>query len=115
MNSFAGQVIYQTEFHVTDEMSSPLLSLGHVEGVSEVSLNGQPLGVRYWGDHDYRIDQHLKPGRYTIGIKVTGVLFNYCRTLKTNKTAQFWTLGPHRGGLPLPFGILGPVRLYESN
>ena len=115
LNSFAGQIIYQTEFRVADEMSSALLSLGNVEGVSEIFLNDRKLGVRYWGDHNYVMNQKLKPGRYKLKIKISTVLFNYCRTLADNKTARFWTQGPHRGGKPLPFGLLGPIRLYACD
>jgi hypothetical protein len=111
MNRFAGKAVYRVKFDVT-AASRSMLSLGRVHGVSEVTLNGKALGVRWWGtEHLYDTQDALRQGNNELEVKVTTVLSNYCRTLKDNKMAMNWA-GDHQ---PVSTGLLGPVTIYRKN
>jgi hypothetical protein len=110
LNSFAGNAVYRVNFDVT-AASQSMLSLGRVHGVSEVTLNGKALGVRWWGtEHLYDTQDALRQGNNELEVKVTTVLSNYCRTLKDNKMAMNWA-GNHQ---PVSTGLLGPVTIYRK-
>jgi len=107
--SFSGLAAYRTEFY-WDGGDPVLLDLGRVHETSEVVLNGKPLGVRWWGRHEYETSGVLRKGRNLLEVKVTTLAFNYCRSLKQNAACAYWV---NRSGRkqPLPAGLLGPVRL----
>jgi len=106
LNTFAGTAVYRTTFKIPD--NACVLDLGEVADISEVTLNGKPIGVRWFGRHVYQIDQAIVPGENTLEIKITSVLYNYCHSLKDNRTASSWT---NRSREPAPAGLLGPVRI----
>lgn len=108
LSSFSGTAVYRTEFNASD-LGHRLLSLGQVCDISEVSLNGKPFGVRWWGDHVYDVGRALQLGRNSLEIRVTTTLSNYCRSLKDNEVARIWTTD--KGRAVLPSGLIGPVRL----
>ena len=110
LNTFAGIVLYSTTFELIDTQYIEL-DLGNVKGISEVTLNGESLGVRWWGRHKYNIRKSLLSDKNIIEIKLTTVLSNYCRSLKNNPTALKWTEGRESESI----GLLGPVRLYKMN
>jgi len=83
--TFAGTVTFIKTFDA-DHNAYSSIDLGTVHGVSEVTLNGKKLGVRWWGKHQYNL-VNLKPGPNTIKIKVATVLCNYCKSLHNNPTA----------------------------
>ena len=85
LNTFAGTAIYRTEFIAPD--TAVELDLGEVRGISEATLNGHPLGTRWYGRHVYAIASALVSGKNVLSVKLTTVLFNYCRSLKGNRTA----------------------------
>jgi hypothetical protein len=104
--SFAGHLFYEKT--LDDAASYNWLDLGKVYGVSEVTLNGQALGCRWYGRHLYRIPEHLvKAKSKIIRIKVTTTLGNYFKSNPENKTGHGWT----RGQAWQPTGITGPVKL----
>ena len=107
--AFAGVAVYRTEFDLPNAEYSQI-DLGEVYDVSEVTLNGKPLGLRWWGRHRYDACGVLKTGRNVLEVKVTTTLFNYCESLKRNPTAVRWT----KGREPVSAGLVGPVRLYKS-
>jgi hypothetical protein len=106
--TFGGTAVYRTEFREL-EQGCRILDLGQVHGVSEVVLNGEYLGVRWWGRHLYNIDGVLKPGRNQLEIRVTTTLGNYCKSLTDNPVAMRWA----HWFPPIPAGLVGPVRLLE--
>jgi hypothetical protein len=107
LKSFAGVIYYEKTFNVTDANKHQYLNLGNVAGISEVTLNGSPLGYKWYGRHIYNTQKLLKPGANTIKIKVTTVMGNYAKSLKDNVIAQQWTKTQ-----PLyPMGLIGPVSL----
>jgi hypothetical protein len=104
--SFAGYLYYEK---TVNDNTSPFnwLDLGKVYGVSEVTVNGESLGCRWYGRHLYRIPEHLAKASKVIQIKVTTTLGNYFKSNPQNKTGHGWT----RGQAWQPTGIVGPVRL----
>ncbi len=105
--TFAGVAIYRTSFDAQAEPGARL-DLGELHGISEVTLNGTPLGVRWYGRHVYDVGGALRPGRNALEVKVTTMLGNYMRSLKDeNDMARRWA----RAFLPIPMGLVGPVAL----
>jgi hypothetical protein len=103
LSTFAGQIVYRTEFDVADIRQS-MLSPGQVRGVVRVTLNGQDLGVKYYGRREFDLSPALKPGRNRLELSVTTPMYNYWITLRTGgrqKTEPVWC------------GLLGPVGLYR--
>jgi len=110
LNTFAGVATYRVSFDASDT-GYQLLSLGRVHGTSEVILNGEPLGVRWWGtEHLYDLGGCLRAGQNELEVRVRTVLSNYCRTLKDNPTAMRWA---KRHEL-VPTGLIGPVELLRD-
>ena len=110
MQDFAGTATYRIEFSVEDAPARRFLDLGRVHGVSEVLMNGQPLGCRWYGRHLYPIPAGLRQAGNALEIRVTTVVGNYCKSLKDNPAAQRWT----RSIPAQPMGMLGPVRLLHA-
>jgi hypothetical protein len=107
--SFAGRLVYRTTFDV-EGRSFDRLDLGAANGVTEVTLNGRPLGARWWGRHAYDIAGVLEPGANTLEVQVTTVVANYARSLKDNPAAQRWASWYP----PISTGLVGPVRLLKT-
>ena len=103
--SFAGYLIY--EKRITQSFN--LLDLGRVYGVSEVTLNGESLGCRWYGRHLYHIPDHLsKVPDKTLQVKISTTVGNYLKSTPENRQGYGWT---RRQGWQ-PVGMLGPVKLY---
>lgn len=108
--AFAGVVVYQAEFDAGDARHT-VLDLGQVHGVSEVTLNGKPLGVRWYGRHLYDARGALRKGRNQLEVKVTTMLGNYAKSLApADPVAKRWA-----GWFPpISAGLVGPVELAEA-
>jgi hypothetical protein len=105
--SFAGRLFYEKTL---DNNTAPFnwIDLGKVYGVSEVVMNGEKLGCRWYGRHLYRVPEHLaKAGSKDIQIRITTTLGNYFKANPENRTGHEWT----RGQAWQPTGMLGPVKL----
>jgi len=111
LNTFAGVISYRKNIRVDDATAAGIIDLGAVYGVSEVSLNGKPIGIRWYGQHVYDIGDAVKAGNNELVIKVTTVLHNHTRTLPRTTAAGFWT---KQNKYAVPAGLLGPVRLMTS-
>jgi hypothetical protein len=98
LNRFAGQAVYKTDFTWNKFAGKALhLDLGAVPNcITEVTLNGQPLGTRWYGRHDYLAGDALKQGENRLEVKVVTTLFNRLR--KDTEKA-------------VPSGLIGPVVL----
>ncbi len=109
--NFTGTVLYRTRFRVEKPDACAVLNLGRVEGVAEVLLNGEPMGVTWCGRRLYEIAGRVHRGDNELEVRVVTTLGNYMRTLKDNPTAQKWTAGrkvqPDRS-----MGLIGPVTIY---
>ena len=109
---FSGTVTYRASFDVSDKNGVAWLNLGKVAGVSEVTLNGKPAGVQWYGRRIYRVGDLVVDGKNSIEVKVTTVMGNYMKTLKDNAVAQYWT-NEKRKDQPLQsMGLIGPVTIY---
>ena len=105
--SFAGCLFYEK---VIDEDISSFsrLDLGRVFGVSEVTLNSEKLGCRWYGRHLYDIPKHLAEARNkTLQVKITTTVGNYLKSSPDNIVGQKWT----RNQRWQPVGMLGTVKL----
>jgi hypothetical protein len=109
LRSFGGVIFYEKKFSVENPKNYNSLDIGKVFGISELEVNGRPLGFKWYGKHIYDLKEMLKPGENRIKIKVTTVLGNYVKSLKDNAVAQQWTsIKPQ----PLySMGLVGPVNL----
>ena len=116
---FCGTIIYRKaiDYHGTDGACtvSTILDLGLVEGVSEVFVNGQSAGVRYFGHRQYDISKLLQKGVNEIEIRVITTMGNYLKTLSREENLTTWIYVNHpKRDQPLqPMGLIGPVRLYH--
>jgi len=105
--AFAGTLLYEKNIN-EDTTSFNQLDLGRVFGVSEVTLNGEKLGCRWYGQHLYHIPDHLAKARNkTFQVKVSTTVGNYLKSSPDNKVGYGWT---RRQGWQ-PVGMLGPVKL----
>jgi hypothetical protein len=67
------------------------LDLGHIYDVSELEVNGQVIGTKWYGNHVYDISGAVHKGDNYIAIKVTTTLGAYTKSLKSNKAAMEWS------------------------
>ena len=105
LNTFAGTILYRTEFNAADKKRT-ILDLGKVYDISEVKLNDKSLGTRWYGRHTYDTTGVLKKGKNVLEVKVTTTLANYVRSLKDKPEAI--------ASKPAPAGLVGPVRLLKA-
>jgi hypothetical protein len=104
LSTFAGQIVYRTEFDAADLRCS-ILSPGRVRGVVQATLNGRDLGVRWYGRREFDLSEALQPGRNRLELSVTTSLYNHWTTLRKG--------GRRDNAEPVWCGLLGPVGLYR--
>jgi hypothetical protein len=105
---FAGTITYRATFETDGKVVPKWLSLGRVHAISEVEVNGESLGVGWYGEHRYDVRGKLHPGQNQILIKIVTTLGNYMKSLKDNRTAQAWTARTP----DYPIGLVGPVEVF---
>jgi hypothetical protein len=109
---FCGNIIYRTNFIVNDKSKIEWVNLGKVSGVSELFVNGENAGTRWYGRRIFPVEKFMKKGNNTIEIKIVTTLGNYLKSLVGNPIAQYWT-NEGRTIQPLQsMGLLGPVTIY---
>ena len=111
---FAGTIIYRKSIPM-DTLNTCVLDLGLVEGVSEVFVNGQSAGVKYYGRRQYDISDLLHEGGNELEIRVTTTLGNYLKTFTKEDNPTVWVYVNHpKRDQPLqPMGLIGPVELIK--
>ncbi len=107
--NFMGDVTYTKAVTLSGKLPK-YLNLGKVADICEVSVNGKPLGVKWFGERVYDVAGALKQGDNTIEVKVTTLMGNYIQTLKDSKVAQRYIL--KRNQPYVSAGLIGPVQLY---
>jgi hypothetical protein len=108
LNTFAGTIIYKTDF--VSDGAGKWMALGSVnKGITEVLLNGEKVGVNWYGRPLFYIEKMLKNGTNHIQIKYTSILANYCKSLKDNPMAQKWSSKYDY----IPIGLEGPVQIFN--
>ena len=107
---FAGTIIYRK----TIPNNGNNLDLGLVEGVSEVFVNGQSAGVKYYGRRIYDIGDMLHDGDNELEIRITTTLGNYLKTFTKEDNPTVWVFVNHpKRDQPLqPAGMIGPVTYF---
>jgi len=88
--NFSGTVTYSTVIENTERQDYICL-VDVNEGVSELRVNGESAGMKWYGNHIYEVESLWKPGSNRIEIVLTTTLANYCGSLKENQTARAWT------------------------
>ena len=117
---FCGTIAYRKTIDSSRDAAhhvSTILDLGLVEGVSEVLVNGQFLGVQYFGCRLYDLSKAIHAGQNDLEIRVTTTMGNYLKTFSREENPTTWIYVNHpRRDQPLqPMGLLGPVRLFKLN
>ena len=108
--NFMGVATYTATVDLPSGKLPRYLNLGQVGYIAEVTINGKPAGLHWYGDAVLEVDGLLKPGPNTIEVKVTTLMSNYLQTLEDNLMAQRYIF---RRKTPLmPAGLIGPVVLY---
>jgi hypothetical protein len=107
---FAGEIDYSTVLQVDDPSAVRWIDAGLTHnGITEVIINGQSLGVKWYGDRIFPLEDTLKAGANEVVVRVTTVLGNYAKSLgPDNPTTDIWT----RRQPYSPSGLAGPVTLY---
>jgi len=107
LSTFAGQIVYRTEFDAANVQWN-ILNPGRVRGVVQATLNGQDLGLKWYGRREFDLAPALKPGRNRLELSVTTPMYNYWITLRTGGPAEqrgarmVWNA---RTGRPLPVAL----------
>ena len=83
------------------------MNLGQVFGITDVFVNQQPVGVKWFGRRIYDLSSFLKPGKNELEIRLTTTMGNYLKTLKENENAQYWVNRPGREQEIQSMGIVG--------
>ena len=118
---FCGTIVYRKtiDYLGTDVAHNvyTIMDLGLVEGVSEVFVNGQSIGVQYFGRRLYDLSDALHEGQNDLEVRVTTTMGNYLKTLSREDNPTTWIYVNHpRRDQPLqPMGLLGPVRIYKTD
>lgn len=108
-SAFAGTIVYRCGLSI-EKSGRLLLDLGRVEGISECYVNGQKVGLRWYGKHTYEVpESFVKKGNNKLEIRVITTLGNYMKTLADNPVAQYWTNKWTKNQPICSWGILGPV------
>ena len=119
---FCGTIVYQKTIDFSRDAArhvstTTILDLGLVEGVSEVFVNGESLGVQYYGRRLYDIGEALNEGQNDLEIRVTTTMGNYLKTFSREENPTTWIYVNHpKRDQPLqPQGMIGPVRIYQTD
>lgn len=109
---FSGTVSYKTSITLSNPTNLHYLDLGKVFGIAELIVNGENLGIQWYGRRAYALENLLKQGANHIEIKVTTVMLNYMKSLTENPTAQYWSNNKKKEQPLQSMGLVGPVHLF---
>ena len=107
--NFSGTITYNKTIQLNNISGKTYLTLGHIYDVSELEVNGQHIGTRWYGNHLYDISKAVKQGDNQVSIKITTTLGAYTKSLKNNKAAQEWSDGDLYG----PTGLDKDVKILR--
>lgn len=109
LRHFAGEIYYTTEVVIENLENITVLDAGITyQGITELHLNGDKVGTKWYGDRKFNIEGKLLKGKNRVTIKVTTVLGNYTKSLVDNRTAQRFAGSKDYQ----PLGLGGPVKIY---
>jgi hypothetical protein len=100
---YSGGIVYRRTLHLNaDQIEGRVfLDLGDVRTSAEVTINGQPAGVRLMRPYRFDITPFVQSGTNTIEVEVLNTLANYMGHLPTRYVYEGQTVS----------GILGPARV----
>lgn len=108
---FAGDIVYTKNINI--DSVPTILDLGLVHGVSELFVNGQSAGVKYFGRRIYDITPYIINGGNKIEVRVTTTLGNYMKSLPDeNRVAYVYVNNKRRMQDFQSQGMIGPVRIF---
>jgi len=90
LDGFGGAITFSTKVPI-DAARECFLELGVLHSISELWVNGHPLGVRWFGNQSYDISHAVIEGQNELKLRLTTTLGNYMKTLQNNKTATDWS------------------------
>ena len=111
LQSFAGTIEYTRTVDVEDPAAYHTLDAGLTHnGITELFVNGEPAGVRWYGARTFDVAGKLRKGTNVLTIRVTTVLTNYAKARAADTpTAARWEWAQR---LNKELGLRGPVTLY---
>ena len=110
LRNFSGTAIYKKSF-VLESTDFFGLELGLVYDLAEVKINGNMLGVDWYGNKTFPVNGYLVKGKNELEIRVVNTLLNYCISQKQNPEIEYW-LDRYRDKVnTAPAGLIGPVKL----
>ena len=112
LKDFTGAGVYTKEINIST-VTKTVLNMGNVQGISELSVNKQLVGIKWYGRRVFDITKWLQAGSNEIEVRVVTTMGNYLKTLKNNESAQFWVNRPGREQEIQSMGLIGPVQLYN--
>lgn len=110
--NFSGTVTYRNSLFCNNP-EGIMLNLGKVFGTSELRINGENCGVKWYGRRIFSIEKYLKPGMNTVEVVVTTSMGNYMKSLTDNPVAQYWTNAGTKNQPLQSMGMTGPVSYYK--
>jgi hypothetical protein len=118
--AFSGTVTYTTTFDMENTAKDAVhtLSLGRVEMIAAVTLNGKRLRTLWTPPYSLDVTAALKAGKNTLQVEVTGTWFNRLAydAGQPEKQRKTWTFKrPPKNAALRESGLLGPVELKSEN
>lgn len=110
--NFTGTAVYTKKIDV-EKTEKTILNLGKVYGISELWINDQLVGTKWYGRRMFEVSNFLKEGNNEIKVKMITTMGNYLKTLKGNKGVQAWINRNGREQEIQSMGLVGPVNLYH--
>ena len=110
--NFAGTVTYRNSL-VCEDPEGSVLNLGKVYGTSELRINGESCGVKWYGRRIFNIGKYMKCGTNLVEVIVTTSMGNYMKSLDDNPVAQYWTNAGTKNQPLQSMGMTGPVSYYK--
>jgi hypothetical protein len=110
--NFAGTVTYRNSL-VCEDPEGSVLNLGKVYGTSELRINGESCGVKWYGRRIFNVGKHMKRGTNLVEVIVTTSMGNYMKSLDDNPVAQYWTNAGTKNQPLQSMGMTGPVSYYK--
>lgn len=115
---FSGHASYTTTFkHKGKPKGKALLTLGEVNNIAHVWINGVDCGIVWTAPYEIDITRALKKGKNTLRIDVVNTWANALRGADNGKAPYdgIWTNAKYRmkGDELLPAGLIGPIGLKK--
>jgi hypothetical protein len=107
---FSGTIIYKTKFEVSGNLPA-FIKIGSLEGAAKIKLNRKELGIQWYGNKYFALDNLVKAGENELEIEVVTLMGNYMKSLTENPNAQYWTNLKNKIQPLTTIGLPGPVKL----